>query len=106
MLESGISRRFAAWLPPIDSASRTASILYSSVYRRFGTSPFLLICSSVHQKITKILMYVKPGQGQPAYTRRLGQSTLLDELYAVIVWMGGEMLFADALEVPACHDPP
>ena len=51
-------------------------------------------------------MYVKPGQGQPAYTRRLGQSTLLDELYAVIVWMGGEMLFADALEVPACHDPP
>src|ERR1700733_3210098 len=36
----------------------------SSVYRRFGTSPFLPICSSVHQQITKILMYVKPGQGQ------------------------------------------
>ncbi len=62
-LESGISSRFAAWLPPIDSASRTASILYSSVYRRFGTSSFLPICSSVHQKNTKILMYVKPGQG-------------------------------------------
>jgi len=45
-------------------------------------------------------------RGAPAYTRRLGQSTLLDEVYAVIVWMGGEMLFADALEVPACHDPP
>src|SRR5277367_701288 len=63
ILELGISSRLAAWLPPIDSASRTASILYSSVYRRFGTSSFLLIRSSVHQKITKILMYVKPGQG-------------------------------------------
>ena len=64
MLESGISSRLAASLPPIDSASRTASILYSSVYRRFGTFSFLPICSSVHQKNTKILMYVKPGQGQ------------------------------------------
>src|SRR5882672_4635384 len=62
-LESGMPSRFAAWLPPIDSASRTASSLNSSVYCRFGTDSFLPISSSVHQKPTSNLMYVNPRQG-------------------------------------------
>src|SRR5882672_2602201 len=65
-LESGMPSRFAAWLPPIDSASRTASSLNSSVYCRFGTDSFLPISSSVHQKPTSNLMYVNPRQGQSA----------------------------------------
>src|SRR5665213_2144299 len=62
-LESGIPSRFAAWVPPIDSASRTASTLNSCVYCRFGISSLLPIRPSVHQKTTKNLMYVKLGQG-------------------------------------------
>jgi hypothetical protein len=63
-LESGTPRRLEASLPPTDSASRTASTLNSRVYCRFGTGVFLLIHSSVHQKIINILMYVEPRQGQ------------------------------------------
>jgi hypothetical protein len=43
--------------------SRTALTLNSFVYCRFGTDVFLLINSSVHQKINNILMYVEPRQG-------------------------------------------
>ena len=62
-LDSGMPNRLAAWLPPIDSPSLTASILNSALYRRFPTNSFLLISPSVHQKFTNNLMYVKPGQG-------------------------------------------
>ena len=48
----------------MDCARRTASSLNSNVYCRFETSSFLLILSSVHQKVTNILVYVKPRQGQ------------------------------------------
>src|SRR6185503_19440836 len=61
-LDCGIPSRLAAVVPPIDSASLTASILNSSVYCRFGTNCLLPISSSVHQKSTIFLVYVKPGQ--------------------------------------------
>jgi hypothetical protein len=64
MLESGISNRRAASHPPTDSASLTASTLNSFVYCRLGAPRFLLISTSVHQKININLMYVKPRQGQ------------------------------------------
>ena len=63
MVDCGIPSRLAAALPPVDCANLTASALNSSVYRRFGTDSFFPISPSVHQKFTKILMYVKPGQG-------------------------------------------
>src|SRR5690348_17344229 len=62
-VDCGMPSRLAAAFPPVDSANLTASVLNSSVYRRFGTASFFPIVSSVHQKAIKILMYVKPGQG-------------------------------------------
>jgi hypothetical protein len=64
MVDCGIPNRLAAALPPVDSANLTASALNSSVYRRFGTDSFFPISPSVHQNVTNILMYVKPGQVQ------------------------------------------
>ena len=63
MVDCGIPNRFAAALPPVDSANLTASALNSSVYRRFGTDSLFPISPSFHQKVTNNLMYVKPGQG-------------------------------------------
>src|SRR5690606_30668403 len=63
LVPCGIPIRLAAALPPIDRPSLTASALNSSVYCRFGTSAFLLIAFSVHQKINSNLMYVKQRQG-------------------------------------------
>src|SRR3954463_11851982 len=71
--------RLAACLPPIDSPSLTASTLNSSVYCRFATNSFLPISPFVHQKFTRNLMYVKPGQGHTAfgiYEARQGSGTI------------------------------
>jgi hypothetical protein len=59
-------------LPPVDNASLTASVLNSSVYRRFGTVSFFPISPSAHQKVTNNLMYVKPGQGHSPIDSRIG----------------------------------
>jgi hypothetical protein len=75
MVDCGIPNRLAAALPPVDSANLTASVLNSSVYRRFGTVSFVPISPSVHQKVTNILMYVKPGQGQGGAPHRLCDAT-------------------------------
>ena len=64
MVDCGIPSRSAVALPPLDSANLTASVLNSSVYRRFGTAPSFPSRPPVHQKLTNILMYVKPGQDQ------------------------------------------
>jgi hypothetical protein len=44
---------WAAWLPPTDSASRTAFTLNSTVYCPFGSDDSLAICSFVHHQINK-----------------------------------------------------
>ncbi len=75
MVDCGIPSRFAAALPPVDNANLTASVLNSSVYRRFGTDSFFPISPSVHQKVTNILMYVKPGQGHSTLGRTLGRAS-------------------------------
>jgi hypothetical protein len=73
-LDAGIPSRFAAWLMPIDSPSRKASTLNSSVYCRFGAVA-LAMTFSVHQNIIKILMYVETGQDQtPEQTVELPRS--------------------------------
>jgi hypothetical protein len=71
--------RFAAALPPIECANRTASVLNYSVYCRFGTDPFLPISPSVHQKTTKVLMHVKLRQDQTLRTVGKWRQRFIDQ---------------------------
>src|SRR5215203_3223209 len=79
-VDCGTPSLLAAALPPIESASRTASTLNSSVYCRFGTDSFLLISSLRSSEPYQLLMYVKPRQDQFALLRLSGLALLTGSL--------------------------